>query len=167
MLVMSFTGKAAMEWKMKYIDAFNEMEKQLKTGAVKPLTASQEKRYAVMERNAKIREAALWAKLAADSKGTYKEVCKAYAANTLAEKEIMALPKAESRTYTATEVGEMLGVSAHKIGKIANAHNLKTDEYGGWYHDKAKNCAKEIDVFRYNDYGIEKIRTFLPDVAIN
>lgn len=29
LLVMGFTGKAALEWKLKYIDAFNEMEKQL------------------------------------------------------------------------------------------------------------------------------------------
>ena len=29
LLVMGFTGKAALEWKIKYIEAFNEMEKQL------------------------------------------------------------------------------------------------------------------------------------------
>ena len=29
LLVMGFTGKAAMEWKLKYIAAFNEMEKKL------------------------------------------------------------------------------------------------------------------------------------------
>lgn len=29
LLVMGFTGKAALEWKLKYITAFNEMEKQL------------------------------------------------------------------------------------------------------------------------------------------
>lgn len=29
LLVMGFTGKAALEWKLKYIQAFNEMEKQL------------------------------------------------------------------------------------------------------------------------------------------
>lgn len=30
LLVMGFTGKAALEWKLKYITAFNEMEKKLK-----------------------------------------------------------------------------------------------------------------------------------------
>lgn len=29
LLVMGFTGKSALEWKVKYITAFNEMEKQL------------------------------------------------------------------------------------------------------------------------------------------
>lgn len=31
LLVMGFTGKAALEWKLKYIQAFNEMEKKLAT----------------------------------------------------------------------------------------------------------------------------------------
>lgn len=31
LLVMGFTGKAALEWKLKYIQAFNEMEKNLST----------------------------------------------------------------------------------------------------------------------------------------
>ncbi len=163
LLVMSFTGKVAMDWKIKYINAFNEMEKQLKTGNAKPLTESQEKRYAVMERNAKIKEAALWAKLAADSNGTYKEICRAYAANTLAGREVLSLPQVAERTYTATDVGKLLGVSANRVGKIAKAHNLKTDEYGNWYHDKAKNCSKEVEVFRYNEHGIDKIRQYLVD----
>ena len=30
LLAMGFTGKKALEWKLKYIMAFNEMEKQLK-----------------------------------------------------------------------------------------------------------------------------------------
>lgn len=29
LLAMGFTGKAALEWKLKYIQAFNEMEKKL------------------------------------------------------------------------------------------------------------------------------------------
>lgn len=29
LLAMGFTGKNALEWKLKYIQAFNEMEKQL------------------------------------------------------------------------------------------------------------------------------------------
>ena len=36
LLVMGFTGKAALEWKMKYIDAFNAMEKSIKTPQLAP-----------------------------------------------------------------------------------------------------------------------------------
>lgn len=32
LLVMGFTGKKALEWKLKYIDAFNKMEETLKSG---------------------------------------------------------------------------------------------------------------------------------------
>lgn len=32
LLVMGFTGKKALEWKLKYIDAFNQMEEKLKSG---------------------------------------------------------------------------------------------------------------------------------------
>ena len=32
LLCMGFTGKKALEWKLKYIDAFNKMEETLKTG---------------------------------------------------------------------------------------------------------------------------------------
>ncbi|MDY6148974.1 MAG: Rha family transcriptional regulator [Porphyromonas sp.] len=34
LLVMGFTGKKALEWKIKYIQAFNKMEAALKSGAV-------------------------------------------------------------------------------------------------------------------------------------
>lgn len=134
-----------------------------KTGSytAKPLDESKTKRLAIMERNAKVREAALWAKLAEGSSGTYQQVCKAYAANTLAEKDVVTLPKAETKTYTATEVGNMLNVSAHKIGRLANLHKLKTAEYGSWYHDKSKHSNKEVETFRYNAKAIDKFRQIL------
>lgn len=40
LLVMGFTGKAALEWKIKYINAFNEMEAKLK--AVKVLSPAEQ-----------------------------------------------------------------------------------------------------------------------------
>lgn len=139
-----------------------------KTGSytAKPLDESKTKRLAIMERNAKVREAALWAKLAEGSSGTYQQVCKAYAANTLAEKDVVSLPKAEEKTYTATEIGNMLNVSAHKIGRLANTHRLKTSEYGSWYHDKSKHSNKEVETFRYNAKAINKFRQILHCVEV-
>ena len=66
-----------------------------------------------------------------------------------------------SKVYTATQVGKMLGVSANKIGRIATANNLKTEEYGEWFKDKAKYTDKEVPSFRYNEKGIEKLRELL------
>ena len=36
LLVMGFNGKAALKWKIKYIDAFNKMEKAIATPQLKP-----------------------------------------------------------------------------------------------------------------------------------
>lgn len=68
-----------------------------------------------------------------------------------------------SKVYTATQVGEMFGVSANKIGRIATANNLKTEEYGEWFKDKAKYADKEVPSFRYNEKGIEKLRELLAE----
>lgn len=70
------------------------------------------------------------------------------------------LPQYE-RTYSATEVGEMLHVSSQKIGKLANAHGLKTDTYGVFVMDKSKYSAKEVSSFRYNRCGVERIKALL------
>lgn len=161
MVANKMTGEKGVLFTATYIDKFYEMEHRLKSGTAKPLDESKTKRLAIMERNAKVREAALWAKLAEGSSGTYQQVCKAYAANTLAEKDVFSLPKAEEKTYTATEIGNMLGVSAHKIGRLANTHKLKTAEYGSWYHDKAKHSNKEVETFRYNSKAINKFRQIL------
>ena len=166
MVANKMTGEKGVLFTATYIDKFYEMEHRLKSGTAKPLDESKTKRLAIMERNAKVREAALWAKLAEGSSGTYQQVCKAYAANTLAEKDVVTLPKAEEKTYTATEIGNMLYVSAHKIGRLANTHKLKTAEYGSWYHDKSKYSGKEVETFRYNAKAINKFRQILHCVEV-
>lgn len=70
------------------------------------------------------------------------------------------LPEVE-KTYSATEVGNALGITAAKVGKIANAHGLKTDEYGITVMDKSRYSSKIIPSFRYNERGKAKIREIL------
>lgn len=67
------------------------------------------------------------------------------------------LPETE-KTYNATEVGNMLGISAIRVGKIANTYELKTAEYGVFKLDKSRYSSKEVENFYYNQKGIEKIR---------
>lgn len=62
------------------------------------------------------------------------------------------------KTYTATEIGEELGLSANKIGRIANKHNLKTDQYGIEVLDKSRHSNKQVPSFRYNEKGKQKIK---------
>ena len=132
-----------------------------KTGSYKTSTSQQE-RLEVMKKNSIAREANLWLRIAQNtSNGTYKEICNAYAANTLAGREVFELPKATEKTYSATEIGKMLGVSKQKIGILSNENDMKCDEYGSWYHDKSPYSGKEVEAFRYNSKAIEKFRALL------
>ena len=57
-------------------------------------------------------------------------------------------PAIERKTYSAKEIGEMLGVSGNKIGRIANSHNLKIDKYGQFYLSKSESSDKQVETFR-------------------
>jgi prophage antirepressor-like protein len=61
------------------------------------------------------------------------------------------------RLYSASEVGNAFGISAAKVGRIANAYGLKTEEYGVMVLDKSRYSAKEVSSFRYNEKGKAKI----------
>ena len=61
------------------------------------------------------------------------------------------------RLYSASEVGNAFGISAAKVGRIANAYRLKTEEYGVMVLDKSRYSAKEVSSFRYNEKGKAKI----------
>lgn len=65
------------------------------------------------------------------------------------------------KTYTATEIAAELGVSATKIGKIANSHGLKTSEYGITILDKSPYSNKQVVSFRYNEKGRAKLRELI------
>lgn len=71
------------------------------------------------------------------------------------------VPPIVPKTYSAGEVGAMLGVSANKIGRLANKHNLKVEEYGEWFKGVTKSADKEVQTFRYNQKGIDKLRELL------
>jgi hypothetical protein len=119
---------------------------------VKHDDALQSKRLEVMERNARTRAANLLLKIAERTNiPEYKAVCNAKAAEMVAGELILPLPVAERRTYSATEIGAMFGVSANKIGKLANAHKLKTPEYGKLFYSKSEHSVKEVETWRYYD----------------
>ena len=69
--------------------------------------------------------------------------------------------KSIAKTYSASEVGVMLGVSANKIGRLATANDLKTEEYGDWFKETINDGSKEVSSFRYNEKGVEKLRELL------
>lgn len=91
----------------------------------------------------------------------YKQILDSYAANILAERELLPLPEVNEKTYSATEIGKILGVSANKIGKLANQFNLKIPEFGKLFYDKSRYSNKEVETFRYYDKAINKFRELL------
>ena len=93
--------------------------------------------------------------------GRYSQILDSYATKELVGEHILPLPERKEHYYTAEEVGQLLGISANKIGRIANKHNLKVNKYGEWFIDKAKHSNKEIESFRYNQAGIDKIKHIL------
>ena len=172
LLAMGFTGKKALERKIRYIQAFNEMEKKLKeqenptaqnctvnskTPDVVPPEVLAQARAKTMLMNARTRQAKLWKTLADESTGTYREICKVYAANILAGKEVLPLPKPPKKTMTATELGEATGLTAMNVGLLANKYNLKTTAFGQWVYDTLKN-GRQVESFRYYESAIPVIK---------
>ena len=70
-------------------------------------------------------------------------------------------PLIEQRTYSATEIGEILGISANKVGRIANEHGLKTDELGMLYLSKSEYGPKQVETWRYYEKAIDKFKSIL------
>lgn len=161
LLVMGFTGEKALEWKVKYINAFNAMEQELRNKELeKPKQANE--RDKAMLLNAQSRQATLFMKLSERSSiPEFKRIMEAYAANSLAGKEIVSLPEAKEKTYSATDIGNMLGVSKNKIGVLANANGMKCDRYGKLFYDKSPYSGKEVETFRYYECAIDKFKELL------
>ncbi len=125
-------------------------------------TEAQKKRLEIMDRNSRARMSKEFSKLATQiDNPKFKEILNVYAANTLADNEILPLPRLEQKTYTATEIGNILGISGNMVGRLANEHNLKTDEYGYWAYDKSKHSSKQVESFRYFEHAIDKFKNIL------
>ena len=79
----------------------------------------------------------------------YKQILNAHATKVLTGDFLLPLPAAGEITYSATEIGKMLGVSANMVGRLTKKHNLRTEEYGKVFYDKSKYSSKEVETFRY------------------
>ncbi|MCC0633696.1 toxin Bro [Clostridioides sp. ZZV14-6154] len=113
-------------------------------------------------KNARAREAKIYLEIAenVDIK-EYKQIMYSKATEQLYGEALIPLPVANEKTYSATEIGKILGVSANKVGSLANAYNLKTDEYGIKVWDKAKHSNKQVTTFRYYENVIPIIKKAL------
>ena len=118
LLVMGFTGKKALEWKLKYIDAFNQMEEKLKSGD-----------YLSEEERLKLQ---LFSKDPLEVAAAHNRLVELATAPLKAENEILK-PKAEYHDdvlnkdglITTTVIAKDLGFkSATKLNQIMNLNRI-------------------------------------------
>lgn len=159
MLVKSFTDDLAWAVQRQLVNTYFRAK-----GVKKKGTSSVDKT-AIAEaklNNSRARMAAEWRKLAAMVPvPEYQKICAHYASTALAGEPVLPLPETKEHTYTAEEVGKMLGVSGNKIGRIANKNHLKTPEYGVEVWDKSRSSSKQVQAWRYNQKGIDRIKEII------
>ena len=169
LLVMGFTGKKALEWKLKYIEAFNKMETALKQ-AIPTLDVAKAKELKIKEDRATAMllnaQNRMIKTLLSNTKDKNLSQIAIDVMGIKAVEQITGknmnqyLPECE-KLYSATEVGGMFGVSAMKIGKTANASGLKNDTYGKTVMSKSKHSSKEVQQFLYNEKGVQALGKIL------
>lgn len=131
-----------------------------KTGSYSIQNQKSERELEIKAHQLRIEEAKLWRELGQEAETqskTYKQICNAYASKSLEGTFVLPLPEVK-KSYSAEEVGKQLGISANKVGKIANHYGLKVENLGCWQKDKAKyDSAKEVDSWRYYEEVISLI----------
>lgn len=139
--------------------------KALRKGEAKIVSTTEEKKKLADAklRNAKVREANILLKLAEKEEISkeYRQVLYSYTTAIIADKPLLPLPELEEKTLSAEQIGKILGISANMVGRIAKGHNLKTEQYGKWFHDKSRYSNKEVQSFRYYESVIPVIKAIL------
>ncbi|MGX5634728.1 ORF6N domain-containing protein [Bacillus thuringiensis] len=141
----------------KFVDGYFQLRAENKQEriSVGQADATKETNAQVRLLNAKTRQANLLLKAAETFKGSLSAEAKqslvAHATRIVTGEMLLSLPEIR-KTYTAGEIGEELGVSANMIGRLANKHNLKTDEYGMEVLDKSRYSHKQVPTFRYFEH---------------
>lgn len=110
----------------------------------------------ISEMNARSRQGELLHSIAKDIQNELmKNTLLIKAANITTGEELLQLPEVKEKSYTAEEIANELykryriDITKIMIGKIANAHNLKTEENGYFAFDMAAKAVKQVESFRY------------------
>ena len=155
------TGEKGILFTAAYIDAFHQMEDTIKQLPEKAPNENDWRliRAKAMDLNAKTKafKAIMTAAKDKQLSAVAAQVYGIKGMESLTGEEIGALPET-GPLYTATEIANALHTTAAKVGKVANANNLKTDEYGVWALDKSRYSGKQVNSFRYNQHGKDKLK---------
>lgn len=153
----------AWEQYEKLVDGYFNMRAETKNKTKSVDNSLKEKEIEARLKNARAREANILFKICNNPNLSkeYVQVLQSKATEIITGKAILPLPVVERKTYSATEIGKELGISANKVGILTNKHNLKTDKYGKLFHDKSRYSSKEVESFRYYDNVIPVLAEIL------
>lgn len=156
LLCMGFTGKKALEWKLKYIDAFNKMEEKLKSGD-----------YLSEEEKLKLQ---LFSKDPLEVAAAHNRLVELATAPLKAENEILK-PKAEYHDdvlnkdglITTTVIAKDLGFkSATKLNQIMNLNRIIfKNQSGTWCPYAHYEWLITENYADYQSYDTEKAKPCL------
>ncbi len=164
MIVKSFTDD--LSWRVQR-ELVNSYFKVKQSGLIKQADELRQKNVQIREQNARIRTAQLLYKIADKTDTDYKQVLHARITALLTGEYILPLPEVKERTYTAEEIGARLGISAWRVGRLANIHGLKIPQYGKLVYDKAKTAEKQVETWRYYQSVIPVLKSLLDtEVAV-
>ena len=155
----------AYQLKAKDVLAAAFLPKKARGGEAKPMTDYQQMMAEKWERDHALQEARIYIGMAKRYRGTnWEQVLNAYATKSLSGQFLVPLPAAGERLLSAEEIGAKLGISANMVGRLTNQHHLKTEQYGEWFHDKARYSDKQVPSFRYKECVVDKLREILAEI---
>lgn len=144
------------------VDNYFNMRQAIKTDSAIGLKG---KRLAIMEENAKTKQAQLLFKVASGTaSNSARERIFAHIATELTGEKF--IPEIQKKEFSAKEVGDKFGISAQKVGRIANVLDLKAEQpgenlFGRWAMSKSQYSNKEVAQWLYYQAGVNKIAEFL------
>ncbi|MCI0372963.1 Rha family transcriptional regulator [Lacticaseibacillus paracasei] len=160
LLAMGFTGKKALQFKIKYIQAFNSMEatlKRLPAGKLDPVAQAD---LAVTRANT-AKANALYKIACKTTSESAKQALLAKAAESITGE--MTIPVLLKKEYSAGEVAKKVHASSGQmVGRIANRLGIKAEqpgqnEYGRWANSKSQHSDKEVPQWMYFEQGVKAI----------
>lgn len=144
------------------VDNYFNMREAINTDSTIGL---KDKRLAIMEENAKTKQAQLLFKVATGTvSDSARERIFAHIATELTGEKF--IPEIQKKEFSAKEVGDKFGISAQKVGRIANILDLKAEQpgqnqFGRWAMSKSQYSNKEVAQWLYYQAGVNEINKYL------
>lgn len=161
LLVMGFTGSKALEWKIKYIQAFNDMEQELLKRSVPVIDTSTTPAGDALEDAVKSKVAILQLVTGIkDGMATLQALEYAERLHGISMEPLRGLLSPAGHnvgSYNPTQLGECIGLKAQAVNKLLAEHGWQVREGKVWRLTEAgKSYGEELPFKRngHSDYRI-------------